>query len=159
MVRSSGLRQWPQDFDFLNWCRILQFGKWNKGFNLIGFLERWDHGFADAYPRLPLRRLSCLRKGRSRVRGISNVCSDLLVQKLSQKEKNYPVYAFTFQNSMVNICTTSFYKSRDSAVGIATGYALDDQGVGVRVPVGSRIFSSPRRPDRLWGPLNLLSNG
>jgi hypothetical protein len=31
--------------------------------------------------------------------------------------------------------------------------------VRVRVPVGSRIFSSPRRPDRLWGPPNLLSNG
>jgi hypothetical protein len=26
-------------------------------------------------------------------------------------------------------------KSRDSAVGIATGYGLDDRGVGVRVPV------------------------
>jgi hypothetical protein len=26
--------------------------------------------------------------------------------------------------------------SRDSAVGIATGYGLDDQGVGVRVLVG-----------------------
>jgi hypothetical protein len=41
--------------------------------------------------------------------------------------------------------------SRDTVVGIATGYGLDDRGVGVRVPVGSRIFSSPRRPDRLWG--------
>jgi hypothetical protein len=30
-----------------------------------------------------------------------------------------------------------------------TGYGLDDRGVGVRVPVGSRIFSSPRRPERL----------
>jgi hypothetical protein len=50
-------------------------------------------------------------------------------------------------------------KSRDSAVGIATGYGLDDREVGVRVPVGSRIFSSPHRPHRLWGPLNLLSNG
>jgi hypothetical protein len=40
-------------------------------------------------------------------------------------------------------------RSRDSAVGIAIGYGLDDGGVGVRVPVGSRIFSSPRRPDRL----------
>jgi hypothetical protein len=49
--------------------------------------------------------------------------------------------------------------SRDSVVGIATGYGLDDRGVGVRVSVGSRIFSSPRRPDRLWGPPNLLSNG
>jgi hypothetical protein len=27
------------------------------------------------------------------------------------------------------------------------------------VPVGSRIFSCPRRRDRLWGPPNLLSNG
>jgi hypothetical protein len=31
--------------------------------------------------------------------------------------------------------------SRDSSVGIVTGYGLDDRGVGVRVPVGSRIFS------------------
>jgi hypothetical protein len=34
--------------------------------------------------------------------------------------------------------------SRDSAVGIATGYGLDDREVGVRVPGGSRIFSSAR---------------
>jgi hypothetical protein len=41
----------------------------------------------------------------------------------------------------------------DSAVGIAAGYGLDDRGVGVRVPLGSRIFSSPRSPDRLqWLP-------
>jgi hypothetical protein len=49
--------------------------------------------------------------------------------------------------------------NRDSVVGIATGYGLHDRGVGVRVPVGSRILSSPRLPDRLWGPPNLLSNG
>jgi hypothetical protein len=47
-------------------------------------------------------------------------------------------------------------KSRNSAVGIATGYGLE---VGVRVPVGSRILTSPFRPDRLWGPPNLLYNG
>jgi hypothetical protein len=47
----------------------------------------------------------------------------------------------------------------DSVVGIATGYGLDNRGVGVRVPIGSRIFSSPRRSDRLWGPPNHLSNG
>jgi hypothetical protein len=50
-------------------------------------------------------------------------------------------------------------RSQDSVVGIATSYGLDDQGVGVWVPVGSRIFSSPNRLDRLWGPPNLLSNG
>jgi hypothetical protein len=32
--------------------------------------------------------------------------------------------------------------NRGSVVGIATGYGLDDRGVGVRVPVGSRIFST-----------------
>jgi hypothetical protein len=48
--------------------------------------------------------------------------------------------------------------SRDSVVDIATGHGLDDQEFGVRVPVGSRIFTFPRRPNRLWGPPNLLSN-
>jgi hypothetical protein len=51
------------------------------------------------------------------------------------------------------------YRSRDSAVGIVTGYGLDDGGFGVRGPVGSRIFSSPSRADRLWGLPNLLPNG
>jgi hypothetical protein len=41
-------------------------------------------------------------------------------------------------------------RSRDSVVGIAIGYGLDDRGLGVRVLVGPRIFSFPRRPDRLW---------
>jgi hypothetical protein len=50
-------------------------------------------------------------------------------------------------------------RSRDSADGIATGYGLDDRGVGVRVTVVSRIFSSPHRPDGLWSPPNLLFNG
>jgi hypothetical protein len=49
------------------------------------------------------------------------------------------------------------YWSRDSSVGIATGYGLDDLGVGVRVTVGSRIFSTtfistlePTRPPVQW---------
>jgi hypothetical protein len=41
-------------------------------------------------------------------------------------------------------------QNRDSIVGTATAYGLDDRGVGVRVSVGSRIFSSPSRPDRFW---------
>jgi hypothetical protein len=40
----------------------------------------------------------------------------------------------------------------------ATGYGPDDRGVGVRVPVGSRIFISLCRPDRLRGPPSLLSD-
>jgi hypothetical protein len=34
-------------------------------------------------------------------------------------------------------CSTLNHKSGDSAVGIATGYGLNDQGVGAQVPVGS----------------------
>jgi hypothetical protein len=33
-----------------------------------------------------------------------------------------------------------------SVFGIATGYRLEDRGVGVRVPVGSRIISTFSRP-------------
>jgi hypothetical protein len=51
------------------------------------------------------------------------------------------------------------YGNWDSSVSIVTDYGLDDQGVSVRVPVRSRIFYSPRRPDRLRGPPYLLSNG
>jgi hypothetical protein len=42
---------------------------------------------------------------------------------------------------------------------IIIGYWLDDRGVRIRVPVASRIFTSPCHPDRLWGPPNLLSKG
>jgi hypothetical protein len=44
------------------------------------------------------------------------------------------------------------YESQDSSVGIVTGYGLDDRGVGVRVPVGPRIFTSTCSSDRIWGP-------
>jgi hypothetical protein len=50
-------------------------------------------------------------------------------------------------------------QSQDFSVGIATGYGLDDRGVGVRVPVRWRIFCSSRRSDWFWGPTSLLSNG
>jgi hypothetical protein len=36
-------------------------------------------------------------------------------------------------------------RNRVSAVGIETGYGLENRGVGVRVPVGSRIFSTSSR--------------
>jgi hypothetical protein len=50
-------------------------------------------------------------------------------------------------------------KKLDIVVGIATGYRPHDQGVGVRAPVGVRIFTSPGHPDEFWGPPNLLSTG
>jgi hypothetical protein len=49
--------------------------------------------------------------------------------------------------------------SRDNTVGIATVYGLDGLEIGVRVPVASRIFSSPRCRDRRWGPTQPSSQG
>jgi hypothetical protein len=66
-------------------------------------------------------------------------------KKEFQEEKNINKYNFL-----------SLSMRRDSVVSITTGYGLDDRGVGVGVPVGSRIFSSPRCPDRLWGSSELL---
>jgi hypothetical protein len=49
-----------------------------------------------------------------------------------------------------------FSKSRDSSVGIATSYGLDDRIFGVRFPAGP---SSSPCSDWLRGPSGLLSNG
>jgi hypothetical protein len=47
--------------------------------------------------------------------------------------------------------------SRDSSVGIETDYGLDFWG---SIPGRGKIFFfTPQRPDRLWGPPSLLSNG
>jgi hypothetical protein len=40
--------------------------------------------------------------------------------------------------------TYMLYKSRDSSVGIALGYGLDDRGSGVRFPSGAGNFSLHR---------------
>ncbi|PNF40681.1 hypothetical protein B7P43_G02857 [Cryptotermes secundus] len=39
-------------------------------------------------------------------------------------------------------------RSRVSVLSIATGYGLDDRGVGVPVPVGSRLSPWVKRPGR-----------
>jgi hypothetical protein len=33
-----------------------------------------------------------------------------------------------------------------------TSYGLENRGVGVRIPIGARLLSSPHRRDRFWGP-------
>jgi hypothetical protein len=67
--------------------------------------------------------------------------------------KNYAVGIMRFE------VFTALKLRCDSGVGIQTGYGLDDQWIGVRVPVRARIFISPCPPKRLWGPPNFLSNG
>jgi hypothetical protein len=58
----------------------------------------------------------------------------------------------TLLNSKKSVSSMDTVRSRDSAVGIATGYELDES------PGNVRIFSSPQRPDRLLASRNLLSN-
>ena len=38
-------------------------------------------------------------------------------------------------------------------------YCLNDAGFEFRRPGGGRFFSSPKRPDRLWGPPSLIFSG
>jgi hypothetical protein len=76
--------------------------------------------------------------------------------ELNQSSLYHPIL-FKIHFNIIHLPTSR--RSRDSVVGISIGYGLDDRGVWVRVPVRERIFSSPRRPDRLCGPRNLLSNG
>jgi hypothetical protein len=49
-------------------------------------------------------------------------------------------------------------ESGSNAVGMAACHGLDHPGVGMRAPVGSRIFTSPYHPHRLWGTPSLLWN-
>jgi hypothetical protein len=51
----------------------------------------------------------------------------------------------------------SVIRSWDTVASIAMGWATN--GSEFRVPVQSRIFSSPCRLDRFGGPLSLLSSG
>jgi hypothetical protein len=48
-------------------------------------------------------------------------------------------------------------RSHDSSIGIATGYSLD--GCVLITDRGKRVSFTSQRPDQLWGPHNLQSNG
>jgi hypothetical protein len=67
----------------------------------------------------------------------------------SAKEKKFIYLSIYLSTAILSLSCFFSFLSRDSAVGIATGYGLDDREVGVRVPVGTSMFPSPRRPDRL----------
>jgi hypothetical protein len=54
---------------------------------------------------------------------------------------------------------TNILHIKRAVIAQSTSYELNDQGVGVRVPVGARTFTSPCCPEWLWGPPSLLSNG
>jgi hypothetical protein len=70
---------------------------------------------------------------------------------LKDQHRNYDI--------MMMIIIIIFIRKWHRVVDIETGYGLEDRRVGIRVPVGSRIFSFPRHPDQLCGPPKLLSDG
>jgi hypothetical protein len=61
---------------------------------------------------------------------------------------------FSFLYPNVTFSVSYFFLT--DAVSIGTGYGLDGGGVGVRVPVASRIFTTSSRP--ALGPPSLLWN-
>jgi hypothetical protein len=71
-------------------------------------------------------------------------------------EMESTVVKITQHVTLVFIYSPCLSQSQDRAVGIATAHGLDGRGVGVRVPVEARFFSSPRRRDRFWGLPSLL---
>jgi hypothetical protein len=80
----------------------------------------------------------------------------IFIKKLCHILKRNPHISFSLQ-----ACLKCF-PILHSAVVVSpfpSEIGLDDRRIGVGVPVGSRIFTSSRRPDRLWGLRNILSNG
>jgi hypothetical protein len=87
--------------------------------------------------------------------------SEMLAQVFLRSKSSWQSYIYRMIYFLYIIRRPVFCflsEKQDSSVGIATGYGLEDRGVGVRVPVVSRIFCAPLRPDRFWSPPNLLSN-
>jgi hypothetical protein len=79
------------------------------------------------------------------------------VQKTCSFNQNDNPLKMRFITILLNIlmCLISKYynynmASRDSSVGIALGYGLDDSGTGVRFPAGTGNFSLPILPFRFF---------
>jgi hypothetical protein len=124
-------------------------------------LRNW-HGMFTPMKRLP----TATAWFRSPVRWCPNVANKLAMRWVSRKRVAYPCQ-LKFQRlhscivgSLVSIVPNRLLDPIQQINWYICIYIwLDDRGVGVRVAVESRIFSSPDRPDRLWGPTNLLFNG
>jgi hypothetical protein len=65
---------------------------------------------------------------------------------------------YLFEKEALFLPFTYSMGRRDSAVGTATVYGLDDQGFRTWGPLWRRIFISPLNPLRFWSPPSLLTN-
>jgi hypothetical protein len=59
---------------------------------------------------------------------------------------------YKLSSCCMNIHIYTYIKSRDSIVGIATGYELDDRGVRFRVTVGDKNFFFCKSSRQALGP-------
>jgi hypothetical protein len=81
-------------------------------------------------------------------------CNSIMNSSSEHKNIQHFVYSTRLPkgNSVTHMhhtsITTTIVQSWDSAVGIAAGWGLDCQAVGVRVPERARFFSSPNHSDR-----------
>jgi hypothetical protein len=67
------------------------------------------------------------------------------------------IHAETAEIQTGHLANTNFKRYRDSSVDIVKGYGLDGRD---SIPGKGKIFFfTPHRPDRLWGPPSLVSNG
>jgi hypothetical protein len=121
-----------------------------KGKSQIWESKIWSRVPRDSDPRKTAlaRRAACTRD-----RPVQ--WTTMRPEKSSSRPIGYPGAAAVAQVPCVVAGNSPFH----SAVDISTVCWLGDRGVRVGVPVRSRIVSSPRRPDGLWGPPSLLSNG
>jgi hypothetical protein len=118
------------------WTKLLgQYCPMTPNKRVIDISPRWisTDKFSAQYIRVPLNWH--VKESNERLKKIYIYYSD---------SNFYIIMKYSLYFAQV-MCTN---RSRGSVVGIATGYGLDDRGVGVRVPVESIIFSSPRHPDR-----------
>jgi hypothetical protein len=90
-------------------------------------------------------------------KGFDSAMINNILQKMSADKCWYLKYFLPKMCLKITYVSTCICKPIIiSTVSIVTGCGLDDPGIGVRVPVRSRIVSHTQRPDELWGSPSLL---
>jgi hypothetical protein len=88
------------------------------------------------------------------MRDMAKNCQDSSASKIRVNGRG----SVSFWACIVSYCY--YLRSRDSCyVGLATGLLAGGRRSLSSSPSGSRIVTSPCRPNRLWRPPNLLYNG
>jgi hypothetical protein len=150
----------------------------------VNLKTRWKHCKLFKYQRFEIAtilRKQLIQGVLVRVNNFSN-SKAVILQNKPKRSVNHEDFTHNFNNFMIrsvlfsclgvtecldfvhrdilkehNVWEPEFNRSRGWLSRYS--YGLEDREVGVWVPVQSRIFSFPRRPDRLRGPPSLLYSG